>query len=89
MEGDPILLSGSPRKKGPVMRYEDLLTTTNPISYEVVGLGKLSRTYPWVIDYAYSRKLVPSSRKEAEEAVKKVLRLIREGRYEEVPGVIR
>jgi hypothetical protein len=44
---------------------------------------------PWVIDYAYSRGLVPPSRKKAEEAVRKVLRLIREGRYEEVPGVIR
>jgi hypothetical protein len=89
MEGDPILLSGSPRKGGPIMRYEDLLTATNPISYEVVGLGKLARTYPWVVDYAYSRGLVPPSRKEAEEAVRKVLRLIREGRHEEVPRVIR
>jgi hypothetical protein len=89
MEGDPILLSGSFRQRGPIMRYEDLLTASNPISFEVVGLGKLSRTYPWVIDYAYSRGLVPPSRKKAEEAVKKVLRLIREGRYEEVPGVIR
>jgi hypothetical protein len=71
------------------MRYEGLLTASNPISYEVVGLGKLSRTYPWVIDYAYSRGLVPPSRKKAEEAVRKVLRLIREGRYEEVPGAIR
>ena len=89
MEGDPILLSRSPRQRGPIMRYEELLTATNPISFEVVGLGKLSRTYPWVIDYAYSRGLVPPSRKKAEEAVRKVLRLIREGRYEEVPGVIR
>ncbi|MFZ8858463.1 MAG: hypothetical protein ACO2O1_09550 [Candidatus Caldarchaeales archaeon] len=89
IEGDPILLSGPPRKGGPIMRYEDLLTATNPISFEVVGLGKLSRTYPWVIDYAYSKGLVPPSRKKAEEAVRKVLRLIRKGRYEEVPGVIR
>jgi hypothetical protein len=90
IEGDPVLfLSGSARQRGPAMRYEDLLTASNPISYEVVGLGKLSRTYPWVVDYAYSRGLVPQSRKEAEEAVRKVLRLIREGRYEEIPGVIR
>ncbi|MDT7860194.1 MAG: hypothetical protein RRA34_04930 [Candidatus Calditenuis sp.] len=90
MEGDPILLlSGSARRSGPAMRYEDLLTATNPISCEVVGLGRLARTYPWVIDYAYSKGLVPPSRKKAEEAVRKVLRLIREGRYEEVPGVIR
>ena len=90
IEGDPVLfLSGSARRGGPAMRYGDLLTASNPISYEVVGLGKLARTYPWVIDYAYSRGLVPQSRKEAEEAVRKALRLIREGRYEEVPGVIR
>jgi hypothetical protein len=89
IEGDPILFSGSAHQRGPVMRYEGLLTASNPISYEVVGLGKLSRTYPWVIDYAYSRGLVPPSRKKAEEAVRKVLRLIREGRYMEIPGVIR
>ena len=90
IEGDPVLLlSGSARRGGPIMRYEDLLTASSPISYEVVGLGKLARTYPWVMDYAYSKGLVPQSRKEAEEAVRKVLRLVREGRYEEVPGVIR
>jgi hypothetical protein len=90
MEGDSILLLSKPaRRGGPAMRYEDLLTVSNPISYEVVGLGKLARTYPWVMDYAYSRGLVPQSRREAEEAVRKVLRLVREGRYEEIPGVIR
>ena len=90
MEGDPVLfLSGSARRSGPAMRYGDLLTASNPISYEVVGLGKLAMTYPWVMDYAYSKGLVPQSRKEAEEAVRKVLRLIREGRYGEIPGVIR
>jgi len=90
MEGDPVLfLSGPARRSGPAMRYGDLLTASNPISYEVVGLGKLARTYPWVMDYAYSKGLVPQSRREAEEAVRKVLRLIREGRYGEIPGVIR
>jgi len=90
IEGDLVLfLSGSPPRKGQAMGHEELLMTSNPIAHEVVGLGKLSKTYPWVIDYAYSRGLIPSSRKEAEEAVRRVLRLIREGRYEEIPGVIR
>jgi hypothetical protein len=90
IEGDPVLLkSVSTRRVDPAARYEELLAAPPTISYEVVGLGKLSRTYPWVIDYAHSRGLVPSSRKEAEEAVRRVLRLIREGRYEEIPGVIR
>ena len=89
IEGDPaLMMMRLPRRTGPIVRYEELMLSQFPISYEVVGLGRLAKAYPWVLDYALSRGLVPSSRKSAEQAIRKVLALIRAGRYEELPRVV-
>jgi hypothetical protein len=53
-----------------------------------VGLGRLAKTYPWIIDYAYTRGLVPASRREAERIVKRAAKLVRDGRYEELAALL-
>jgi len=93
IEGDPALdqaLAALRGRASPTRRPEaiDLAMYAPQISTTVVGLGRLAKTYPWIVDYAYSRGLVPSSRKEAEGIVRRAAKLVRDGRYEELATLL-
>jgi hypothetical protein len=89
IEGDPALMAG--RGGASAMRRleaADLARYAPQLSATIVGLGRLAKTYPWIVDYAYTRGLVPSSRREAERIVRRAARLVRQGRTEELATLL-
>jgi len=89
IEGDPVLMAGrGVATQVRRLEAEDLASYAPQVSASVVGLGRLAKTYPWIIDYAYTRGLVPASRREAERIVKRAAKLVRDGRYEELAALL-
>jgi hypothetical protein len=93
IEGDPALDQALAALRGgasPIRRLEaaDLASYAPKISTAIVGLGGLAKTYPWILEYAYSRGLVPTSRGEAERIARRAARLVRQGRYEELAALL-